>query len=158
VLCKLDLEKAYDHVNWDFLLYMLGRCGFSAKWKQWIFFCISIVHFSILVNESPCGFFLSSRGLRQGDPQRVHGSYGMSLWKYIRKEWDHFSKFLEFEVGDGSRTRFWIDVWCGGLPLKDMFPKFYSITRDKEAFVAKHMRIHNDKIQWEMDFIRSIQD
>ena len=29
--CKMDLEKAYDHVNWDFLLYML-RCGFGGKW------------------------------------------------------------------------------------------------------------------------------
>jgi hypothetical protein len=29
LLCKLDLEKAYDHVNWDFSLYMLKRCGFG---------------------------------------------------------------------------------------------------------------------------------
>ena len=34
VLCKLDLEKAYDHVNWKFLLYLLRRCGFSAKWRR----------------------------------------------------------------------------------------------------------------------------
>ena len=34
VLCKLDLEKAYDHVNWKFLLYLLRRCGFSAKWRK----------------------------------------------------------------------------------------------------------------------------
>ena len=34
VLCKLDLEKAYDHVNWKFLLYLLQRCGFSAKWRR----------------------------------------------------------------------------------------------------------------------------
>jgi hypothetical protein len=29
VMCKMDLEKAYDHVNWDFLLYMLRRSGFG---------------------------------------------------------------------------------------------------------------------------------
>ena len=68
VLCKLDLEKAYDHVNWDFLIYLLRRCGFSKKWRNWIYFCVSSVRFSILVNGSPCGFFPSSRGIHQGDP------------------------------------------------------------------------------------------
>jgi hypothetical protein len=68
VVCKLDLEKAYDHVNWNFLIYMLRRCGFSDRWRRWIFACISSVRFSILVNGSPRGFFHSSRGLRQGDP------------------------------------------------------------------------------------------
>jgi hypothetical protein len=32
VICKMDLKKAYDHVNWDFLLYMLKRCGFGGIW------------------------------------------------------------------------------------------------------------------------------
>lgn len=68
VLCKLDLEKPYNHVNWDFLLYLLKRCGFGDKWQSWIELCISRVRFSILVNGNPAGFFPSSRGLRQGDP------------------------------------------------------------------------------------------
>ena len=68
LICKLDVEKAFDHVNWSFLFQMLERSGFSAKWRQWIFFCLSIVRFSILINGSPCGFFGSSRGLRQSDP------------------------------------------------------------------------------------------
>ena len=67
ILCKLDLEKAYDHVNWDFLLSLLHRCGFSEIWQKWIHFCISTVRFSILINGSSCGFFESSRGLCQGD-------------------------------------------------------------------------------------------
>ena len=50
VLCKLDVEKVYDHVSWDFLMYMLQRCGFSKKWRKWIRYCISTVKFSILIN------------------------------------------------------------------------------------------------------------
>ena len=68
VLCKLDVEKAFDHVSWDFLMYMLQRCGFSEKWRKWILFCISSVRFSILINGSPKDFFGSSRELRQRDP------------------------------------------------------------------------------------------
>ncbi|KAJ9681586.1 hypothetical protein PVL29_020449 [Vitis rotundifolia] len=68
MLCKLDIEKAYDHVNWNFLLAVLRKMGFGEKWIKWIEWCMSTVKFSVLINGSPSGFFHSSRGLRQGDP------------------------------------------------------------------------------------------
>jgi hypothetical protein len=68
VLCKLDMEKAYDHVNWSFLLYLLRRCGFGEKWYSWIKHCILSTRFSVLINGVPSGFFGSSRGVCQGDP------------------------------------------------------------------------------------------
>ena len=68
MLCKLDVVKAYDHVNWGFLMYMLERLGFPEKWRKWIFYCISMVKFSVLINGAPCGFLENYRGLRQGDP------------------------------------------------------------------------------------------
>uniref|UniRef100_A0A2N9EUU7 Reverse transcriptase domain-containing protein n=1 Tax=Fagus sylvatica TaxID=28930 RepID=A0A2N9EUU7_FAGSY len=372
VLCKLDIEKAYDHVNWNFLLYMLRRCGFSERWRQWIYSCISTVRFSVLVNGSAHGFFSTSRGLRQGDPlspmlfiivmealsrmleravaggyisgfsvgnstgvelsishslfaddtlifcganseqawylrgvfiwfqaisglkinlskselvpvgqvtnvpelagilgcrvaslpltylglplgasyksksiwvgvvekmekredflwggleeehkfhlvnwhqtctplhsgglgirdvaifnkallgkwlwrysmeptslwrqvidskygsqgnfwcsNRVNSPHGVSLWKHIRAGWDVFSQHISYTVGDGSRLRFWHDVWCGDLPLRSQFPSLFQLARAPEATVADLCHFQGMNCVWDIAFIRSVQD
>ena len=68
ILCKLDVEKAYDKLNWKFLLTVLWEMGFGSKWIRWIQWCISIASFSVIINGSPARFFKSSRGLQQRDP------------------------------------------------------------------------------------------
>jgi hypothetical protein len=419
LLCKLDLEKAYDHVNWDFLLHILQKCGFGEKWRNWIGFCISTVRYSVLVNGEPAGYFNSSRGIRQGDPlspllfvlvmealssmmveaenrglvagfsigpannsglrvthllfaddtlifcdaeeeqlrnlrclflcfeaasglkinlskseivpigevqnidslasifdcrvvglhmkylgmplgahykdntiwngmietterrlagwklgllskggrltlikstlsnlptyllslfpitssvanrlekvqrnflwgstneatkfhlvkwssvcspmkdgglgirnlrrfnqallgkwlwryatekeaywrkvveikygsmegdwctKQVERPFGVGVWKHIRRGWELFSKFIRFEVGDGTRIRFWQDVWCGDQPLKESFPVLFRIARNKEAWVSDHMQITNEEIHWNVQFFREVQD
>jgi len=68
VIVKVDFEKAYDSVDWDFLMYMMNRLGFRPKWINWIKACLSSSTVSVLVNGSPTKEFKPRRGLRQGDP------------------------------------------------------------------------------------------
>jgi hypothetical protein len=65
---KVDFEKAYDSVDWNFLEYMLYRFGFCEKWIRWIRACVFAGNLSILVNGSPTNEFNIQRGLKQGDP------------------------------------------------------------------------------------------
>ena len=56
---QIDLKKNYDHVNWDFLIYLLQRCGFGGKKRKCIAFYISTFKFLILMNGIPSGFSIA---------------------------------------------------------------------------------------------------
>ena len=64
LLLKMDIEKAFDHVNWNFLMEVMSKMGFGHRWINWIKWCSSTASFSILINGSPLGFFHSSKRLR----------------------------------------------------------------------------------------------
>ena len=62
---KIDISKAFDSVQWPFLLTTLEALGFPAKYIHWVRLCVSTASFSIQVNGELAGYF-STRGLRQG--------------------------------------------------------------------------------------------
>ena len=68
LILKLDMEKAYDRVEWSFLIFMLRQFGFDEGNVDLIFRSLANNWFSVMVNGSPAGYFKSSRGVRQGDP------------------------------------------------------------------------------------------
>ena len=68
LILKVDFEKAYDSVDWGFLVYMLKRVGFCDKWVEWMKTCVCGGSMSILVNGSPTEEINIQRGLKQGDP------------------------------------------------------------------------------------------
>jgi hypothetical protein len=49
-----------------------------------------------------------------------------------------FLSFVRYDAGDGSKIKFWHDLWCGDQPLKGPFMELFSITRYKEVWVANH--------------------
>ena len=65
---KVDLQKAYDYVNWDFLFGLLIAIGTPLRFVSWVRACVTSPMFSIMINGSLEGFFHGRKGLRQGDP------------------------------------------------------------------------------------------
>ena len=65
---KIDLQKAYDWVNWKFLQAVLVNFGFYETFIKWIMECVGSVSSSVLINGGKSKHFSPSRGLRQGDP------------------------------------------------------------------------------------------
>ncbi|KAH9689005.1 reverse transcriptase domain-containing protein [Citrus sinensis] len=65
---KLDISKAYDRVEWEFVKCTMQKLGFSEKWVKLIMNCITTTSFSVLINGVAKGLIHPQRGLRQGCP------------------------------------------------------------------------------------------
>ncbi|GJY92695.1 RNA-directed DNA polymerase, eukaryota, reverse transcriptase zinc-binding domain protein [Tanacetum coccineum] len=65
---KVDIQKAYDTVDWRFLENILYGFGFHPTMIKWIMACVTSTSFSISLNGNVHGYFKGKRGLRQGDP------------------------------------------------------------------------------------------
>jgi hypothetical protein len=68
IILKLDFEKAYDKVNWEFFMQVLRMRGFPTVWCQWMEKVVSKGSVCVQVNGEQGCFFQTKKGLRQGDP------------------------------------------------------------------------------------------
>ncbi|KAG7534372.1 Endonuclease/exonuclease/phosphatase superfamily [Arabidopsis thaliana x Arabidopsis arenosa] len=97
MLLKLDLEKAYDRIRWDFLEDTLKAARLPEKWVGWIMKCVTGPSMQVLWNGEKTEAFQPMRGLRQGDPlspylfvlclerlcHQIEKAVGLKEWKPI---------------------------------------------------------------------------
>ena len=67
-LLKLDITKAFDSIQWPFLIEVLRRLGFGHKWQTWICGLLATSSTRIMTNGRPGKPILACQGFRQGDP------------------------------------------------------------------------------------------
>ena len=65
---KLDMNKAYDWMEWSYLEEVMRTMRFSNKWITLMMKCVRSVSYSVLINGRACGHIKLTKGLRQGDP------------------------------------------------------------------------------------------
>lgn len=84
-----------------------------------------------------------------------NSTYGLSLWKSI---WKHNHLVLHcstWKIGNGSKIRFWKDLWCGTTVLQNSFPLIFAISKDKYITVRQ---ASEDGRTWNIEVTRYLQD
>jgi hypothetical protein len=61
-----------------------------------------------------------------------------------------FSQNVSKKMGNGAQTNFWAEKWIGEIPLKDLFPRLFSISRQKEATVAEIWDPGSEDFKWRL--------
>lgn len=98
VAIKVDLEKAYDRIRWDFLRHVLVAVGLEENLIKLINFCVTSTKLSLLWNREKLGPITLQRGLHQGDPlppylfdlcvehlvHRINNAVGAGQWKAVK--------------------------------------------------------------------------
>ena len=68
IAIKVDIRKAFDTLDWNFIIAVLKQFGFFYLFCDWILAILYSAHLSILVNGNAVGYFPCTRGVCQGDP------------------------------------------------------------------------------------------
>ncbi|XP_074305841.1 uncharacterized protein LOC141641063 [Silene latifolia] len=165
-IMKIDLKKAYDSIEWQFIEQMLFALKFPDKLVQWIMRCVSYPWFTLSLNGSTFGYFQGKRGIRQGDP--MSPLIFTICMEYLSRVLRVVTEQLEFNYHSLYRTLklshlcFADDllIFCRGdrVSIKVLLRAFatFSFVSGLEMNCEKSEIYFNGLTQGEIDYILSI--
>lgn len=95
---KVDMSKAYDRVDWNFLRAVLNAMNFNDSWVKWIMECVTTVNYTLIINGNLSHSFTPKKGLRQGD----HFPLTSSLCVLIYYHWPSCKQKIKRESKESN--------------------------------------------------------
>ncbi|RVW22024.1 putative ribonuclease H protein [Vitis vinifera] len=84
--------------------------------------------------------------------------HGVGVWKAIRNGWENFHSHSRFIIGDGTRVKFWKDLWCENQSLEEAFPFLFNLSTNKEGWVAEAWEENEVGGSWGLRFTKHLND
>lgn len=100
IILKFDMSKAYDRLEWRFLLRALRAMGFSTLVQDMVYRAINDIQYKININGEYSSEFRSTRGVRQGDPlSHLLFILAQQIFSFNLKKMEQAGKMKPYKLG-----------------------------------------------------------
>nr|CAN60781.1 hypothetical protein VITISV_022451 [Vitis vinifera] len=186
LLLKMDIENAFDHVNWDFLMEAipLQRCRLTLL-KSTLSSLPTYFISLFVIPKRVCAKlekiqrdFLWGGGALGNKPHLVswkvictakkdgglgirnlaifnNALLGKWLWRFAN---ENESLWKQIISRDGTRVKFWKDLWCENQSLEEAFPTLFNLSINKDSWVAEAWEEDGVGGSWAPRFNRHLND
>ncbi|KAL4569231.1 hypothetical protein LXL04_024866 [Taraxacum kok-saghyz] len=149
MMFKVDFEKAYYSLSWDFLDRMMEFMGCGDKWRIWIKGCLVSARASVLVNGSPTAEFQLQREKQKTfpTPNAPLDAQQIVPASAVRKV-----------VGDGCLIKFWYEVWLGEELLCAKFHRLFALSVNRECLVSDCWSDNGWRFVWRRNIRSGVEE